>query len=127
MTIAVDSSALIAALTDWDGMGEVVADTIAGADLIAPHVVDLEVAHGLRRVDRHDGPTATVAMRRFRLMAIRRFSHRAHLPRIWELRHNLSAYDAAYVALAEASKVPLLTLDRKLANAPGHRAEIIVL
>ena len=127
MTIAVDSSALIAALTDWDGMGEVVAETIAGADLIAPHVVDLEVAHGLRRMDRYGDPTATVAMRRFRLMAIRRFEHQPLITRIWELRHNLSAYDAAYVALAEASKVPLLTLDRKLANAPGHHAEVIIL
>jgi predicted nucleic acid-binding protein len=46
------------------------------------------------------------------------------LPRIWDLRNNLTAYDAAYVALAEALDMPLLTRDRRLASAPGHRAQI---
>jgi predicted nucleic acid-binding protein len=46
------------------------------------------------------------------------------LPRIWELRHNITAYDAAYIALAEALAAPLLTLDETLASAPGHHAQI---
>ena len=100
---------------------------IADADLIAPHVVDVEVVHCLRRIDRAAGADATVALRRFRLVSIRRFEHPPLISRIWELRHNLSAYDAAYVALAEVTGTPLLTLDRRIANAPGHHAEVIVL
>ena len=57
-------------------------------------------------------------------LSLRRYAHDLLLPRIWELRNNLTAYDAAYVALAEALKAPLLTRDRRLATAAGHRAQI---
>ena len=57
---------------------------------------------------------------------LRRYPHDLLLPRIWALRHNVTAYDAAYVALAEALDAPLLTRDRRLAAASGHRARIEV-
>lgn len=57
-------------------------------------------------------------------LPIHRYPHDLFLPRIWELRHNMTACDAAYVALAEAISAPLLTRDRRLASAPGHRAII---
>ena len=57
---------------------------------------------------------------------VRRYPHDFLLPRIWELRNNLTAYDAAYVALAEALDAPLLTRDGRLAAATGHRARIEV-
>ena len=57
---------------------------------------------------------------------LHRYGHEFMLPRIWELRDNLTAYDAAYVALAEALDAPLLTRDARLAAAPGHRARIEV-
>jgi len=55
---------------------------------------------------------------------LRRYPHDLLLPRIWDLRNNLTAYDATYVALAEALDAPLLTRDRRLAAAAGHRAQI---
>ncbi len=60
-------------------------------------------------------------------LLIRRYPHRALLPRIWELRHNLTPYDAAYAALAEVLGAPLLTADAKLAGAPGLRCEVELL
>jgi predicted nucleic acid-binding protein len=57
-------------------------------------------------------------------LPLRRYPHDFLLPRIWDLRNNLTAYDAAYVALAEALDAPLLTRDRRLAAAAGHRAQI---
>ena len=60
-------------------------------------------------------------------MPIRRYPHDVLLPRVWDLRHNLTAYDAAYVALAEALDAPLVTRDRRLARAAGHGADIELL
>ena len=60
-------------------------------------------------------------------MPIRRYPHDVLLPRVWDLRHNLTAYDATYVALAEALDAPLVTRDRRLACAAGHGAEIELL
>jgi predicted nucleic acid-binding protein len=90
-------------------------------------VIDLEIAHGLRSIDRASDSNVAVAFRRYRLVWIRRFDHGPLVQRIWDLRDNLTAYDAAYVALAEQTGTPFLTFDRRIANAPGHRAEVIVL
>jgi predicted nucleic acid-binding protein len=57
-------------------------------------------------------------------LPLRRYPHDLLLPRIWDLRNNLTAYDAAYVALAEALNAPLLTRDRRLATAAGHFAQV---
>jgi predicted nucleic acid-binding protein len=93
----------------------------------APHLIDLEVAQVLRRY-RLRGELS-VERCRLALAAIKdfpliRYPHQALLPRIWELRNNLTAYDAAYVALAEALDAPLLTRDRRIAAAPGHWARV---
>ena len=118
---------MIAALTDLGPADTGILSTLSSSDLLAPHLIDLEVVQRLRRYDREGRTGTTATLRRYRLIPIKRIGHEPLLPRIWELRHNLSAYDATYVALAEASGTPLLTLDRKLANAPGHHAEIVVL
>lgn len=101
-----------------------------GDVLYAPHLIDLEVAQVLRRyaAGGHIAPArCRLALTDFTDMPIQRYPHGVLLPRIWELRNNLTAYDAAYVALSEALDTPLLTRDRKLAKAAGHRARIELL
>jgi predicted nucleic acid-binding protein len=95
--------------------------------LHAPHLLDVEVAQVLRRyagngeIDDERGRAALADLAAFPL---RRYPHDFLLPRVWDLRKNLTAYDAVYVALAEALDAPLLTRDRRLATAPGHQARI---
>jgi len=97
--------------------------------LHAPQLLDLEVAQVLRRyaavgeIDQARGREALADLADFPL---RRYSHELLLPRVWELRSNLTAYDAVYVALAEALDAPLLTRDRRIAGAPGHHARVEV-
>jgi predicted nucleic acid-binding protein len=95
--------------------------------LHAPHLIDLEVAQVLRRYERiHDlSPgDAEAALEDFSDLALERYPHDPLLPRIWELRRNATAYDAAYIALAEALDATLLTADSKMASVPGHRARV---
>jgi predicted nucleic acid-binding protein len=93
----------------------------------APHLLDLEVAQVVRRywvAGSLSGDRAGEALDDFQLLLIHRHSHEPLLSRVWELRHNLTAYDAAYVALAEALGAPLVTRDARLAAAPGHAAVV---
>ena len=102
---------------------------IAQSELSAPHLIDSEVTHALRRMTTSgalSSPEAGAAFASFRLLIIRRWPVTHLLPRMWELRHNLSAYDATYVALAEGLSEPLLTTDRRLALAPGIRCQVAV-
>jgi predicted nucleic acid-binding protein len=97
--------------------------------LHAPHLLDVEVAQVLRRYVRDN--TITVQRGQEALddlgdLALRRYPHDFLLLRIWELRATLTAYDAAYVALAELLDAPLLTCDGKIASAPGHDANVEV-
>jgi len=95
----------------------------------APELMDVEVLHVLRRHDMAGTvPRARCAMasRDLADLGVERWSHGPLLGRVWVLRHNLSAYDATYVALAEALDAPLLTLDRRLAQAAGHSATVAV-
>jgi predicted nucleic acid-binding protein len=92
-----------------------------------PHLLDVEVAQVLRRYVRE----RTISSQRgeeviedLSALAVNRHPHDLLLPRIWQLRGNLTAYDAVYVALAEVLDVPLVTCDRRLASAPGHSATI---
>jgi predicted nucleic acid-binding protein len=100
-----------------------------GSIVHAPHLVDVELAHALRRLT-HAGISSparsTQALAALGALRLRRWSHAPMLPRIWELRENLSAYDAAYVALAESLAAPLVTRDAKLAGAAGIRARVEV-
>lgn len=102
----------------------------AGRDLVAPEIVDLEILQALRRLV-HRGDIAErraeAALDMFRHMPIDRFGHGLLCPRIWSLRHNLTAYDAAYFALAELLEVPLWTRDRKFLTVPGHRVRVEIL
>ena len=92
-----------------------------------PHLFDVEVLHALRRhslrgalSEEQTRPILTL----LREMRAVRYPHAPLSSRIWELRENLTAYDAAYVALAEALDVPLVTMDERLARAPGIRATV---
>lgn len=95
----------------------------------APHLLDLEVAQVLRRYVR-EGEIKTArgrqALEDLMILPLSRYPHDVLLPRIWELRQNVTTYDAAYVALAELLEAPLLTRDARLASVPGLRAEIEV-
>jgi predicted nucleic acid-binding protein len=98
-----------------------------GATLHAPHLIDLEATQVLRRyaaIRLIESARCREALDALRDFPLRRYSHDLLLPRVWELRHNLTAYDAAYVALAEALGATLLTRDRRLAAALGHQARI---
>lgn len=98
-----------------------------GETLHAPHLVDLEVTQVLRRYVAMGVLRAERAVGALQLLLglpIHRYPHQHLVTRIWQLRLNLTAYDAAYVALAEALRAPLLTADARLAAAPGHGAEI---
>lgn len=92
-----------------------------------PHLIDVEVAQVLRRYARlgdADPERCRMALIDLASMPLTRYPHDFLLPRVWELRNNLTAYDAIYVALAEILDAPLLTRDQRLSNAPGHRAQI---
>jgi predicted nucleic acid-binding protein len=99
----------------------------ARESLHAPHLLDLEVAQVLRRLVREgtvQANRADEAVRDLLDLRLTRYPHFMLLPRGWQLRHNFSAYDAAYVGLAEKLGAPLITRDGRLAAAPGHAAII---
>jgi len=98
--------------------------------LHAPELLDLEVAQVLRRLVREGALSASRAEQAIQdLLDLRitRYPHPVLLPRIWQLRHKLSAYDAAYIVLAEKLGATLLTRDTKLASAAGHAVTIEVI
>lgn len=100
-----------------------------GESLHAPHLVDLEVAQVLRRYAAAGELTADRGLEALTDLAdfpLSRYPHDLLLPRIWELRPNVTAYDAAYLALAELLVAPLVTCDGRLASAPGHEARVEV-
>jgi predicted nucleic acid-binding protein len=95
--------------------------------LHAPHLLDVEVAQVLRRyVARGEmrPERARLALDLLAKFPITRYSHEPLVPRIWTLRQNLTAYDAAYVALAEGLRATLVTRDAALSKSPGHRADV---
>jgi len=126
--IVVDASAMLEALLRTSA-GKAVEDRLfaPGQTLHAPHLLDVEVAQVIRRYAAHgdiDDARGRLALTDLADLTLRRYPHDFLLPRMWDLRHNLTAYDAAYVALAEALDAPLLTRDRRLAAAAGHHARI---
>jgi predicted nucleic acid-binding protein len=95
--------------------------------LHAPHLIDLEVCQVLRRYLHAKDLTAdraAAAIEDFQSIRIFRYPHRIFVDRIWELRSNMTAYDAAYVAVAEMIGAPLLTTDKRLASTSNHSAQI---
>jgi len=98
--------------------------------LCAPHLLDVETAHVLRRYERSgdlSAPRAEQALADLEALPVTRYPHTLLLRRMWQLRANLTGYDAAYVALAESLDFTLVTCDNKLASTPGHRARIDLL
>lgn len=99
------------------------------ATLHAPHLLDIEVAQVLRRYVAAGTLTASrgqEALDDLLDLSLTRYPHDVLLRRIWELRSNVTAYDAAYLALAEALEAPLVTCDARIASAPGHHARVEV-
>lgn len=100
---------------------------ITGAEMHAPATIDAEFLHGLRRavIAGHiHAEDATYAIDMFSEISIHRYWVKPFVRRMWSLRHNITAYDAGYVALAESLGYPLLTRDRRLSQSAGHSARI---
>lgn len=124
--LVVDTSALVAALFD-DPPPVTLLDRLSDESFHAPHLLDVEFTHALRRLVRTGGVSldrAQLGRADFASLMIVRYPHGPLRDRMWELRDNLTAYDATFVALSEALDVPLVTTDARLAAAPGHRAVI---
>jgi predicted nucleic acid-binding protein len=128
--IVVDASAMLEVLLGT-ATGALVEDRLltGGESLHAPHLLDVEVAQVLRRytaageLTPERGREALMDLVDF---PVHRYPHDVLLPRIWELRHNVTTYDAAYVALAETLAAPLVTCDARLGTAPRHAAKVEV-
>jgi predicted nucleic acid-binding protein len=125
--IVIDASAEIAILLNIGPEVEDVRDRIArpGETLHVPHLFEIEVLHALRRLSRRGTVSperAQLALSRLRDTQLVRYPHATFIDRIWSLKNNLTAY----VALAEALDAPLVTMDARLAQAPGIRAAMEV-
>jgi predicted nucleic acid-binding protein len=126
--IVVDASALLEVLLRTPAAGAVERRLFEPAQTLhVPHLLDVEVAQVVRRYAANgeiNGERGRMALADLADFPLHRYSHDFLLPRAWELRNNLTAYDAMYVALAEALDAPLLTRDKRLAASPGHHARI---
>jgi predicted nucleic acid-binding protein len=126
--LVVDASVIVSALIADDDAGERMRLRLdAEATVCAPEVIDLEVANAWRRdllAGRIGEDRTRLALKDLAGLSLARMPHRPLIPRIWELRHNLTPYDAAYVALAESLDATLLTVDGRSTRAPSLRCEV---
>ena len=125
--IVVDASAVLELLLRAGATDALETRLFGGETLHAPHVLDLEVAQVLRRYERAgelDSRRGREALEDLVGLRIERYPHHLFLARVWSLRANATAYDACYLALAEALDAPLLTRDRRLMGVPGCGARI---
>ncbi|HEX3766275.1 MAG TPA: type II toxin-antitoxin system VapC family toxin [Kofleriaceae bacterium] len=127
--IVIDASALVELVVGGTPRAARLAARIAGPaeSLHAPYLIDLEVTSVLRSLEARrmvSNAVATRAMGDLLALDVTRYPHDILVPRIWQLRGNLTAYDAAYMALAESLRAPLVTCDGNLAAAPGNRATV---
>ena len=129
MTVAIDASALVAALVDSGSEGDWADGVAAGGALVAPELILAETANALRRLEGSGAISrleATSAFRDLLRMDLELLPFAPFADRVWELRGNLTSYDAWYVAVAEAFECPLATLDRKLSRAAGPGCRFMV-
>jgi predicted nucleic acid-binding protein len=127
--VVVDTSAVLEAIVAREPTPGLVTRLTDDGDLHAPHLIDTEVLYALRRMSIHrdlSDERATDARTDFAELAIVRYPHEPLNDRVWELRHNLTAYDATFIALAEALGAALITCDARLAAARGHEAQVEV-
>lgn len=129
--IVIDAPAEIAVLLNIGAEVEGIRERISrpGETLHVPHLFEIEVLYALRSLNLRgtvSSERAQLALSRLRDTQLTRYPHMYLIERIWALRENLTAYDAGYVALAEALDAPLVTMDARLAQAPGIRATVEV-
>lgn len=129
--IVADASIVVEFLLGTEA-GQMFAQTLldTAQTLHAPHVLDVEVTHALRGAVMRgevEARRAREALDDLRDLRVTRYPHVHLLPRMWELRKNLTAYDAAYVALAEALDAELVTRDAGIAEAPRHSAKVTLI
>ncbi|MGH8697379.1 MAG: type II toxin-antitoxin system VapC family toxin [Burkholderiales bacterium] len=125
--LVVDASVLVAAASDDGPEGRWAEQLLESGQLAAPQLALAEATNILRRLERAGSLSAIeadAARRNLLALDLELFPFEPFADRIWELRHNLTTYDAWYVAVAEAIAAPLATLDRRLAAAPGPRCAI---
>lgn len=123
-----DASVLVALLLDGGRDGQWAAATLAEGSLIAPSLVTFETSNVIRRLELsgHVGADqAAQAHADLLELSIELWPYELLGHRVWELRRNLSSYDASYVAVAEVAKAPLVTLDQRIARAPGLRCDVV--
>lgn len=128
MKLVVDASVLVAALVDGGSDGDWAAAVLAGHELVAPHLMPIEVANILPRATLTGDITRDVAsLAHADLLDLRveLWPYALLAERCWELRDNVTIYDGTYVALAERLDAPLATLDQRLADAPGTRCRFM--
>ena len=128
--IVVDASILASALADDNSDGEAARAGLRGQTLAAPELIDLEIASVWRRqvmAGQLEARRADLALADLLALPIQRIAQRQLLTRCWELRHNVTPYDAAYVALAELLDVVLVTGDRRLSRSPNVRCRVQVI
>jgi predicted nucleic acid-binding protein len=127
--IVLDASAAVAVLLNLGAGAPRIRERMVRADdgLHVPHLFEVEVMNVLRRYaldHRFSERRVAELLEDLTTMRLTRYPHTALLSRVWELRENLTAYDAAYVALAETLEAPLVTRDERLARVPGIRAAV---
>jgi predicted nucleic acid-binding protein len=120
VSVVVDSSVLVAALLDSGPHGDWAENVLARGSLHAPQLAHVEAMNIFRRLERAKlitTPEANAAQDDLMQLDMELFSFEPFADRVWELRHNMTSYDAWYVALAEALKLPLATLDEALSKS----------
>ena len=128
MSVVVDSSVLVAALVDTGSHGTWAEEILAAGSLHAPELARAEATNILRRLERAKQittPEANAAHEDLMQLNLELFAFDPFADRIWELRHTVTSYDAWYIAVAEALKTPLATLDLRLSTATGPTCEFL--
>ena len=128
MTLVVDATVLVAGLVDSGRDGRWAESVIADGALTSPELILVEASNVLRRIERAgevSRPEASSAQRDLLRLDLELVPFAPFAARVWELRGNLSCYDAWYVAMAEAFDCPLATLDRKLLGASGPTCRFV--